>query len=94
MQVFNDSPAARAGLQPEDLIVAVNGRSLAGLPEDEATSLVKGPPDTNVTLRIEAPPPAHASHAAGASSTGASSRTGARAESAGRTRAGTPASAP
>ncbi len=53
VQVFNSSPAARAGLKPEDLIVAVNGRSLVGLPEDAATSLVKGPPDTNVTLRVE-----------------------------------------
>jgi carboxyl-terminal processing protease len=53
VQVFNTSPAARAGLKPEDLIVAVNGRSLAGLPEDEATNLVKGPPDTDVTLRVE-----------------------------------------
>ena len=53
VQVFNSSPAARAGLKPEDLIVAVDGRPLAGLPEDAATSLVKGPPDTNVTLRVE-----------------------------------------
>ncbi len=55
VQVFNSTPAARAGLKPEDLIVAVNGRRLAGLPEDEATSLVKGAPDTDVTLRVEAP---------------------------------------
>jgi carboxyl-terminal processing protease len=55
VQVFNGSPAARGALQPEDVIVAVNGRSLDGLPEDEATKLVKGPPDTNVTLRIEEP---------------------------------------
>ncbi len=54
-QVFNSSPAAHAGLKPEDLIVAVNGRALAGLPEDAATSLVKGPPDTDVTLRVEEP---------------------------------------
>ncbi len=53
VQVFNDSPAARAGLKTEDVIVAVNGRSLAGLPEDAAASLVKGAPDTTVTLRIE-----------------------------------------
>ncbi len=52
VQVFNSSPAARAGLRAEDVIVAVNGRSLAGLPEDEATNLVKGPADTNVTLRV------------------------------------------
>ncbi len=55
VQVFNDTPASRAGLKPEDLIVAVNGRSLAGLPEDDATSLVKGAPDTDVTLRVEEP---------------------------------------
>jgi carboxyl-terminal processing protease len=55
VQVFNSTPASRAGLKPEDLIVAVNGRTLAGLPEDEATSLVKGAADTDVTLRVEEP---------------------------------------
>jgi carboxyl-terminal processing protease len=55
VQVFDSTPASRAGLKPEDLIVAVNGRSLAGLPEDDATSLVKGAPDTDVTLRVEEP---------------------------------------
>jgi carboxyl-terminal processing protease len=55
VQVFNDSPAARAGLKTEDVIMAVNGRSLAGLPEDAAASLVKGPPDTTVMLRVEQP---------------------------------------
>jgi carboxyl-terminal processing protease len=54
VQVFNGSPAARAGLRPEEEIVAVNGRSLAGLPEDTATNLVKGPPGSNVTLRLRA----------------------------------------
>jgi carboxyl-terminal processing protease len=53
VQVFNGSPAARAGLHTEEVIVAVNGRSLAGLPEDAATNLVKGPPNTSVALRIE-----------------------------------------
>jgi carboxyl-terminal processing protease len=56
VQVFNSSPAARAGLRAEDVIVAVNGRSLAGLPQSVATGLVKGPPDTTVTLRIAQPP--------------------------------------
>lgn len=51
-RVFDSSPAAGAGLQPEDLIVTVDGRPLAGLSEDAAAALVKGRPDTNVTLRI------------------------------------------
>lgn len=51
-RVFDSSPAAGAGLQPDDLIVAVNGRSLAGLSEVAAAALVKGRPDTNVTLRV------------------------------------------
>jgi carboxyl-terminal processing protease len=50
--VFNSSPAAHAGLRAEDLIVAVNGRSLAGLSEEAATALVKGPADTSVALRV------------------------------------------
>ena len=55
VQVFNGSPAAHAGLRREDVITAVNGRSLAGLPEVQATNLVKGPPGTGVALRIARP---------------------------------------
>jgi carboxyl-terminal processing protease len=50
--VFDSSPAAAAGLRPEDLILDVNARRLAGLSEDAAAALVKGPPDTDVTLRV------------------------------------------
>ncbi len=53
VRVFDDSPAARAGLVAGDVIVAVNGRTLKGLPESTDTNLVKGPADTNVTLGIE-----------------------------------------
>ncbi len=70
VQVFSGSPAARAGLQPEDLIVAVDGRVLAGLPEDAATNLVKGAPGTNVTLRVQAPSAAGRGAAAAASGAG------------------------
>jgi carboxyl-terminal processing protease len=55
VQVFDQSPAARAGLRPEDVIVAADGRSLAGLPEGAATNLVKGPPGTTVALRVARP---------------------------------------
>jgi carboxyl-terminal processing protease len=52
VQVFASSPAASAGLEPEDLIAAVNGRSLKGLSETTATELVKGRAGTSVTLRV------------------------------------------
>jgi carboxyl-terminal processing protease len=55
-RVFNSSPAARAGLAPGDVIVAVNGRKLAGVSADQATALIKGSPGTIVTLQIEGPP--------------------------------------
>jgi carboxyl-terminal processing protease len=51
-RVFDSSPAARAGLQAGDLIVAVNGRKLAGLSADVATALIKGRPGTDVALGI------------------------------------------
>ena len=52
-RVFDSSPAMRAGLQAGEVIVAVNGRKLAGLSADAATSLIKGPPGTEVALGIE-----------------------------------------
>jgi carboxyl-terminal processing protease len=51
-RVFDSSPAARAGLQAGDLIVAVNGRKLAGMSADAATTLIKGLPGTDVRLGI------------------------------------------
>ena len=32
VKVFHGSPADRVGIHPDDVIVAVNGRSIAGLP--------------------------------------------------------------
>ena len=54
-RVFNSSPASRAGLKPGDLIVAVDGRKLAGLSREAATGLIKGLPGTGVQLEVEAP---------------------------------------
>ncbi|MGH2833274.1 MAG: S41 family peptidase [Solirubrobacteraceae bacterium] len=51
-QVFNASPAARAGLRIGELIVAVNGRSLKGLSSSAATGLIMGPPGSNVKLTL------------------------------------------
>jgi carboxyl-terminal processing protease len=50
--VLPDSPAKRADIQVNDVIVGVNGRSIAGVPEDVSVSRIKGPPGTPVTLTI------------------------------------------
>jgi carboxyl-terminal processing protease len=52
-RVFDKTPAARAGLRIGDVIVAVNGRGLAGLSAEAAIALVKGPPGTDVKLGVE-----------------------------------------
>jgi len=47
------SPAEKAGLEPGDVITAIDGTPLAGLTADAARSKVRGPKDTTVTLQIE-----------------------------------------
>jgi carboxyl-terminal processing protease len=50
--VFDDGPAARAKMKAGDLIVGVNGRSIAGVPSDAATARIKGKAGTKVTLSV------------------------------------------
>lgn len=50
--VLPDSPAKEAGIKADDVIVGVNGHSIAGTSEDVAVSRIKGPPGTPVTLTI------------------------------------------
>ena len=52
-RVYDESPASRAGLKPGDLIVAVDGRSLKGVPEETGVTRVKGPAGSEVRLRIQ-----------------------------------------
>jgi carboxyl-terminal processing protease len=52
-KVFDGSPAARAGIVTGDLIVAVNGRQLKGVPAEKAIALIKGLPGTDVKLGVE-----------------------------------------
>lgn len=46
------TPAQKAGLKPEDVIVSVNGTSTTGLNVDEVVSMVRGKEGTMVTLTI------------------------------------------
>jgi carboxyl-terminal processing protease len=51
--VLPDTPAEQAGLEEGDLIVAVDGRSIADVPAEVATARIKGPPGTEVELRVQ-----------------------------------------
>jgi carboxyl-terminal processing protease len=50
--VYPKTPAARAKIKEGDRIVAVDGRSIEGVPADVATARIKGPPGTEVELRV------------------------------------------
>jgi carboxyl-terminal processing protease len=52
VEVFDNSPAAGAKLRRGDVITAVNGTVLAKLPRVRAVAMIKGPPGTDVVLRI------------------------------------------
>ncbi|WP_276353643.1 S41 family peptidase [Cohnella caldifontis] len=46
------SPAERAGLQPHDVILMVNGESLQGLTLSEAVAKIRGPKGTKAKLKV------------------------------------------
>jgi carboxyl-terminal processing protease len=52
LTVFDGSPAKKGGLRPDDLITAVDGRSLTGKSSQEATTLIKGKAGTPVALTV------------------------------------------
>jgi carboxyl-terminal processing protease len=46
------SPAAKAGLKPDDIISEINGVSTSGMSADAGVAKIKGKAGTNVTLQI------------------------------------------
>jgi carboxyl-terminal processing protease len=52
LTVFKGSPAQKGGIKPGDLITKVNGRSIEGKSSNAATSLIKGPAGSPVTLTV------------------------------------------
>ena len=55
LRVFEGSPAETAGIDRGDFILAVDGRSIAGVSSEIATSRIKGPAGTSVQLRVFTP---------------------------------------
>lgn len=50
---FSGAPAKKAGLKAGDIIVAVNGNSIAGEGINLSTDRIKGPPGTYVNLTVQ-----------------------------------------
>ena len=47
------SPADEAGLKPNDLVIAINGEDMTGIPGDLVLKQILGPAGTDVTLTIQ-----------------------------------------
>jgi carboxyl-terminal processing protease len=47
------SPASKAGVQPKDVILAIDGKSTKGMSTEDAVKLIRGQAGTNVTLTLK-----------------------------------------
>lgn len=50
---IKNSPAEKAGIMPQDIILAVDGKSIQGMTASEAVLLIRGEKGTSVTLTVQ-----------------------------------------
>jgi carboxyl-terminal processing protease len=55
LSVFDESPAKAAGIAKGDVILSVNGRSIANVSTEVATGRIKGPAGSEVRLEVFSP---------------------------------------
>jgi carboxyl-terminal processing protease len=55
VSVFKDGPAQRVGVKGSDVIVAVDGKVVAGMQSDDIVLLIKGKEGTSVKLKVSRP---------------------------------------
>jgi carboxyl-terminal processing protease len=53
VSTIDDTPADRAGLEPDDVVLAVDGADVTGWTVDEITARVRGPAGSDVVLTID-----------------------------------------
>jgi carboxyl-terminal processing protease len=51
--VFDDTPAKKAGIEPGDIVTAVEGRSIAGQDSEVSANEIKGPPGSEVEITVQ-----------------------------------------
>ena len=49
---FDGAPAKEAGIKPGDIIVDIDGTSVVGMELSDAVTLMKGEPDTDVSVKV------------------------------------------
>ena len=52
---IDDTPAQRAGVQPLDLIIAIDGKSTADMDLEQAINIMRGKPGTKINISIRRP---------------------------------------
>jgi carboxyl-terminal processing protease len=55
VEVYEDTPAAKAGLRRGDVVLQIDGKTLSGLPASEVTGLMRGPADSEVQIVVRRP---------------------------------------